>query len=138
MVDSHVTELRAFRADVAQQAGCIQIESGTLRKWALGVFPGEPVATESGVDARLSTLSVAPNPAVGSTQINLTVADAQDVRFSLYDALGREVSTVMDRAMAAGQQKYIHVSTEGMPPGVYLVRATGPSLNVSQPIPVVR
>jgi hypothetical protein len=44
-----------------------------------------------------------PNPFNPSTRITFSIADARHVRLSVYDALGREVSTVVDRTLDAGR-----------------------------------
>lgn len=112
-------------------------DTGTLNSWALLLTP---IQTANGETAGsvVSRLAVAPNPVVGSAQIDLTVATTQDVRVALYDALGREVAVLFDRTMTAGQQAYIAMTTTSLPSGVYVVRATGTDLSLTQRVTVVR
>ena len=111
-------------------------DTGTLNLWALLI--DFSVAGENGASTAVSRLSVAPNPLAGQGQIDLTVATAQDVRVVLFDALGREVQVLFDRAMTAGQQAYVGFTTTNLPAGVYVVRATGTDLNLTQRVTVVR
>ena len=111
-------------------------DTGTLNAWALVVQGG--VASDGGAGAAASRLVVAPNPLAGQGQIDLTVGTAQDVRVVLFDALGREVRVLLDRPMAAGQQAYIGFTTAGLPAGVYVVRASGTDVNLTQRVTVVR
>ena len=70
--------------------------------------------------------------------MSLTVATSQDVRVALYDALGREVRVLLERTMAAGQQAHLGFTTRDLPAGVYVVRATGSDLSLTQQVTVVR
>ena len=110
---------------------------GTLNAWALLITAGT-VAGEGSATAAASRMVVAPNPLAGQGQIDLTVATAQDVRVVLFDALGREVQVLLDRAMAAGQQAYIGFTTANLPAGVYVVRASGTDVSLTQRVTVVR
>ncbi len=112
-------------------------DTGTLNSWALLATVGG-TAGEGSASSLASRLSVAPNPMRGASQIDLTVGTAQDVRVALYDALGREVAVLLDRSMTAGQQAFVGVNTSSLPTGVYVVRATGTDLNLSQRVTVVR
>lgn len=59
--------------------------------------------TESPAPAAFSLGNNYPNPFNPSTQISFSVAQSSDVRLSVTDALGREVSVVVDRRMEPGQ-----------------------------------
>ncbi len=137
------TPLSAFNATPAAGTYTLTVSDngpgdlGTLNSWALLVTTGG-VAGEGTASALASRLSVAPNPMRGASQIDLTVGTAQDVRVALYDALGREVAVLLDRSMTAGQQAYVGVDTSSLPSGVYVVRATGTDLNLTQRVTVVR
>ena len=97
-----------------------------------------PTAAEVGADAFGSRLSVGPNPMAAAGRISLTSGQAQDVRVTLVDALGREVRVLAVRAIASGQTADIPVSTAGLPAGIYVVRAAGARLNLTQRVTVVR
>lgn len=112
------------------------LDTGTLNSWALVILGA--TAGEGTAGASASRLSVSPNPVAGQGQVNLTVGSAQDVRVALFDALGREVSVLLDRSMAVGEEAYIGFTTAGLPSGVYVVRATGTDVNLTQRVTVVR
>ena len=112
-------------------------DTGTLDSWALlATLNGGTAAGDSPVAADL--LTIAPNPVATQGQVSLTVGTTQDVRVALYDALGREVMTLLDRSVSADQVAYIGFSTQSLPAGVYVVRATGTDLALTERITVVR
>ena len=107
-------------------------------------FPFQLYGTSSGGTATeegphgVSRLTVSPNPATTQGQLALTVAASQDVRVALYDALGREVRVLLERSLVAGQQAHIGFRTDDLPAGVYVVRATGSDVALTERIAVVR
>lgn len=111
-------------------------DTGTLESWALLIDDG--IVAGEGSPNALASLTVAPNPVATQGQISLTVGTTQDVRVALYDALGREVMTLLDRQVTVGQQAFIGFSTQNLPAGVYVVRATGTDLALTQRVTVVR
>lgn len=112
-------------------------DTGSLDSWALIITAGGGTATESGPNG-LSELRVAPNPMTTQGQAVLRVASAQDVRVVLYDALGREVRVLLDRALSAGQQAHIAFRTDDLPAGVYVLRAVGTDVSLTERVTVVR
>ena len=94
-------------------------------------------ATEEGPNG-VSRLTVSPNPMTTQSQVSLTVATSQDVRVVLYDALGREVRVLLERSLVAGQQAHVAFRTADLPAGVYVVRATGTDVSLTERVMVVR
>ncbi|RYU84351.1 CARDB domain-containing protein [Hymenobacter persicinus] len=85
---------------------------------------GSPTGT---APAAAPQLAVYPNPAgVGAPLTVLLPGFAQAADLRLHDALGREVT----RMAAAGPRTQL--PTQGLPAGVYVLRATGPGLNATQ------
>jgi subtilisin-like proprotein convertase family protein len=111
-------------------------DTGTLNSWALLIDDGTTAG--EGTPSSLTSLSVSPNPVAGQGQVSLTVGTTQDVRVALYDALGREVMVLLDRSVAAGQQAYIGFRTQQLPAGVYVIRATGGDVSLTERVTVVR
>lgn len=66
-------------------------------------------------------LAVWPNPAASGT-VRLSVAAAQTVTVSVYDALGRHVATLFEGPTSGSLEAAL---PSGLPSGVYLVRAQG-------------
>ena len=69
----------------------------------------------------LSIRAAQPNPATLSTELAFTLDDAQDVRLSVYDVLGREVAVVAEGARGAGTHTAT-VDVRALPAGVYVAR----------------
>ena len=67
-------------------------------------------------------VNIAPNPTTNAANIVLTLPTASPVRLTLHDALGREVRIVAEGMYAAGAQEF-SVSLDGLPSGIYFVRA---------------
>ncbi len=95
-------------------------------------------AGEAGPSTALTALTATPNPVTSAARVNVSVATTQDVRVVVYDAAGRQVATLLDGAVAAGQPVELSLNASGLPAGVYVVRATGESINLTQRVTVVR
>ena len=67
------------------------------------------------------SVSVAPNPVVGSGVVTVSLDVAAAAHVALYDALGREVVTVADRDLGPGEHRW-PLRTDGLASGVYLLR----------------
>jgi hypothetical protein len=65
-----------------------------------------------------------PNPSDGSVTVPLTLESATRVRVVTYDALGRAVGVLHEGPLRRGDHR-LTLGTEGLPPGVYVVRAEG-------------
>lgn len=65
--------------------------------------------------------TVAPNPATGDAVLRLDLPEAAHVRLTVFDALGREVSTAVDQTLPAAEHR-LRVPASGLPPGVYVYR----------------
>jgi len=67
-----------------------------------------------------------PNPFNPSTTIRFGLPQKSDVNLKIFDLLGREVATLIDKTMSAGEYKVIF-EAEGLPTGVYFycIRANG-------------
>ncbi|MEL6612727.1 MAG: T9SS type A sorting domain-containing protein [Bacteroidota bacterium] len=103
------------------------------------VFTGFAVAAEEGPLAQRATLGPAypnPTPAGGLVRAPLVVAEAQSVRVVLYDVLGRAVRAVDLGVVAPQQTTDVAVPTGGLAPGLYVLRAEGPSITASRRVVV--
>ena len=106
-------------------------QRGVWRTTAPVVVAGEaPPVEASGV-----AVSVRPNPAGGRVEVVVSLAMAQTVRVVVVDALGREVTVVLD-GEAAGEA--VCVDTGSWPAGVYVVRATAGAQVASARLVVAR
>ncbi|MCE3225905.1 MAG: hypothetical protein K0S32_456 [Bacteroidetes bacterium] len=59
-----------------------------------------------------------PNPAKESTEIKFNLASEANVSLKIHDMLGREISTLVNEQLEAGNHS-VHFSTAAIPSGVY-------------------
>lgn len=88
-------------------------------------------------DAGALMLTLAPNPTAGSVSLRYVLSSPAEVRLELVDALGRVVRVVRQQRDAAGPRTAT-VSTDGLPPGVYLARLVAGDRQSVRPLTVVR
>lgn len=62
-----------------------------------------------------------PNPFRGSTTLTFSLPAPADVRLEVFDALGRQVATVVDERRGAGTHE-VAVRAGSLPPGLYIAR----------------
>jgi CSLREA domain-containing protein len=82
---------------------------------------GTPTEDEGPVDL---SVSVWPNPSRGGARVAFGLAEAADVRVSVYDALGREVAVIARGPHSPGRHA-ISLGGLGLPAGAYVVRVAG-------------
>lgn len=68
-------------------------------------------------------LSSYPNPFNAQTTITFDLTRAGDVTLKLFDVLGRDVETIMDKPLSAGVHT-VHYDAASMPSGVYFAELT--------------
>lgn len=76
------------------------------------------------VGAKAMLSSIRPNPFSGKAWLTLSLPEKQDVRVELFDALGNLAATIYHGVMPAGPTE-LAIDAADLPPGVYLVKATG-------------
>ncbi len=101
---------------------------------------GAVVATagEGTADNARSALSSSPNPVRSAARVRFTTAQAQDVSVTVLDVTGREVLSLYRGLVAADQEQTFSLSATSLPAGIYVVRALGSTVNLSQRVTVVR
>lgn len=80
---------------------------------------------------------VYPNPFARQAKLDVMTEEAQEVTFTLYDALGREVQVITER-LEANQRETISFDTAGLASGFYIVRIQGETFAASTPAVRVR
>ena len=89
------------------------------------VFSGTVIVANedgpTGSPRSVTLLSAYPNPFNTSTTTRYIVQEAGPVRLTVFDALGREVETLVDSVVATGSHEVVF-GAEGLPPGVYTYR----------------
>jgi hypothetical protein len=99
------------------------------------------VANEARPMASHALSAVYPNPfGLSSTRatLNLAVDQAQAVRASVYDALGRRVAVLHDGPLAAGQNRQLVLDATTLAGGTYFVRVVGETFTDVRQVTVVR
>jgi len=105
----------------------------TLRA-ASGVSVSTADSPESG---ELVLHPVAPNPVRGHAAVEFELAEAADVRLSVFDVLGREVRLVTEGARRSGPHAAA-LDVQGLSPGTYVVRLATGAVARTQRMVVVR
>ncbi|MEL6615257.1 MAG: T9SS type A sorting domain-containing protein, partial [Bacteroidota bacterium] len=100
---------------------------------------GTPIDSETGPLAPefLTLHAPRPNPARGRATVAFDLPLAQHVRLAIYDALGREVVSLVDARRSAGT----HTATldaRGLPAGVYVVRLEAAGERFTRTVTLVR
>jgi hypothetical protein len=104
----------------------------------LEVVPGTSAEDHAAVGTDgAPVLTVHPNPSAGAATVALTLAEAGEVRVSVVDVLGREVAVLHEGALAAGEHR-LGFDGSVLRAGVYVVRATGSGIAVTQRVTLVR
>jgi hypothetical protein len=76
---------------------------------------------ESVVSSQKSVVNVYPNPTSGVSSFWFLVSGCERVTLKIYDLHGREVATVVDEWMPAGEH-VVSFNASHLPPGVYIFR----------------
>ena len=97
-----------------------------------------PTAGEDGAGSSAVALGrPSPNPAQGLVELPFALQDGGTARLSVYDALGREVAVVAERAFGAGGQ-VSRFDPSRLAPGVYVVVLEANGERATQRLSVVR
>ena len=115
-------------------------DTGTLDSWTLIFTIGvanEPVAPEQMPDGFVLEQAY-PNPFNPSATIGFAVADAQEVRLELYDALGRQARSLFVGTIPANVRQEVQIDASGLPSGVYLVRLQGSSFSTTRRVTLLK
>lgn len=92
----------------------------------------EPVSSEPGAEPRTFTLSsVYPNPAAGTSHINLDMDKSQHISVEVFNLLGQRVATVFEGSAPAGRS-VVPVDASGLTAGIYVVRVVGEDFSQSR------
>lgn len=86
-------------------------------------FASDTGKMPTGVEQPMSKASgnAQSNLAFDKGLIKLTVPDAGETKISVYDCLGREIASLLDRSVSAGSHTVV-LNESGLKRGVYFVR----------------
>jgi hypothetical protein len=85
---------------------------------------------------KVQLLSTYPNPASRRATVRYALPEKQKASIRLYDALGRQVRTVLNEEQAGRHQQTLDV--DGLPSGVYFLRLRADGQTRTQKLTVVR
>lgn len=102
-----------------------------LHFWAktMQVFYSNPLAVNTQNNSQINYFGLLqnyPNPFNPATTINYNINNAGNVIIKVYDALGREIKTLVNEYKAAGSYR-VEFNAAGLPSGVYLYKLTSGS-----------
>ena len=95
--------------------------TGAQRAAFAEALVGFAVSGEDGADRVDLAVTAAPNPVRARSAVAFGLAEAGDVRVSVFDALGREVAVLAEGPYGAGRHE-VAFEARGLPAGVYIVR----------------
>lgn len=109
--------------------------AGLVYVYPLDAFPTPVEAAAPASDAHLS--AAYPNPFTSRSQLVLTLERSEQVHVAMYDLLGREVAVLHDGTSQAGSSP-LYVEADGLPAGVYFIRAQGETVEETRRVTVSR
>ena len=134
LIDAEAGETVDLRAATTY---AFEAEVGESDRFTVRVAPAGAVAGEDGPDAdALAVGPATPNPTASGTRVTVRGLEDAGAEVAVFDALGRRVA-VVHRGPAAGAVT-VHVPTDGLAPGVYVVRATSGAAVAAARFSVVR
>jgi hypothetical protein len=95
--------------------------------WPTGVPTGVTVQ-QADIPQTFELLNNYPNPFNPTTTIKFELPEASEVSLKIYDVLGREVATLIDKGLAAGYYNY-NWNASGLSSGMYIYRISATSFN---------
>ena len=97
-----------------------------------------PVSVSVLSPSGLALSAAYPNPFNPRTNIELTVAQTQQVKVQAYNAQGQQVGLLYDGVLEAHAAHMIAFDASNLPSGFYLIRATGSQETVTQMVSLVK
>jgi hypothetical protein len=79
-----------------------------------------------------------PNPFNPQTRFELAVRQQQHVVVSVYDALGRQVATLFEGQVAAGEARTLTFDAGSLPSGMYMIRAVGETFQEARRVTLMK
>jgi hypothetical protein len=114
-----------YRTGTTRPSGQSRCEIGGPTLRPIGSFATAVDGGPAPVASAIEVQAAVPNPFTPQTSVRFRVAEGQDVRVLLYDALGRQVRTLFEGPLEAGVYETVEVDGAGLPAGTYVVRVEG-------------
>ncbi|HEX2869458.1 MAG TPA: SdrD B-like domain-containing protein [Ignavibacteriales bacterium] len=116
------------------QSSCFEVADTTKsigKPIALVHKPTTDVAYRSGTPAEFSLLQNYPNPFNPSTTIEFAVPQAGQYSLKIYNMLGQEVITLIERELPVGYHTAVFDASR-MPSGIYIYKLTGTNITLTR------
>jgi hypothetical protein len=88
---------------------------------------GETDSEKQFYDGEMESISIYPNPFVQQANLMVGIPETQNVKIELFDALGRNISTMFDGTMNGKTMYEFSIRSNGLQAGIYFVRVSGNS-----------
>ena len=98
----------------------------------------EPVEVRVTLDEAYALSQAYPNPTSSRATLELAVQEAQPVTATVYDLLGRRVTTLHRGDVAANATMKLQLSANALSSGTYFVRVEGETFTATRRLTVVR
>ena len=86
---------------------------------AIEVFSAGSVSVEDELQTSFQLFQNYPNPFNPSTTIGFSIPESGNVRLTIYNSLGQEVKTLVQRQLGAGEHQ-VNFNAGGLPSGLYI------------------
>ncbi len=116
--------------------GLSRLEGALIGGTKFGVID-EVVRPDPQISTTISLSQNYPNPFNPTTTINFQLPKASNVQLRVYDALGREVRTILDERLTPGFHQMIF-NAGALPSGVYWYRIQTESFKQAKPMLILR
>jgi subtilisin family serine protease len=105
---------------------------------AAGCLVGAATEANVPIGGNFSVGGPQPNPSRGNPQVEVVVEESQQVRATLYDALGRQVRTLLDERLQGETPRIIRPEGRELASGTYFLQVRGEDFTETRKLVVVR
>ena len=87
------------------------------------------------------SLNVFPNPTTGYVTINYDLEEPKDIQISILNIMGQEIVRLpqsLNKQSAGNHKQVVDLTSEGITPGIYLVRLKADNYKITRKLTVVR
>lgn len=95
------------------------------------------IGNENGIPLVYSLSQNYPNPFNPSTEIKFSIPMSEKVKLIVYDLLGREVATLVNTELQAGEYK-LNFSADNLPSGIYLYKLTAGNFSDTKKMTLIK
>jgi hypothetical protein len=134
-----VVKAIAINGDDIYLGGGFKVVGGTIPSWFFAHWNVRTTAAMGSMvrDRKQMALRVEPNPARDRVELRYRVPAGGTVRIGVYDMLGREVATVLEGSVEAGDHS-VWLNVMNISAGIYYCRLEGIGSVMTTPLVLVR